>query len=99
VFTEAFADPAEAVILRVRDGKANVIAPPHAAPPVDLCGYYLIDCSSRDRAIALATLVPDARYASVEVRELTHQFGTRFPADLSSPRARPAHASRVSNSW
>jgi hypothetical protein len=97
VFTEAFADPAEAVMVRVRDGKADVIAPPYAAPRVDLRGYYLIDCSRRDRAIALAARVPDARYAAVEVRELTHQFGTRFPDDLSSLRARRRvrHAYRV----
>ena len=33
-------------------------------------GFFLLDCESRDQAIALAAECPAARFATVEVREL-----------------------------
>ena len=32
-------------------------------------GFFLIDCASRDEAVAIAQACPAARFATVEVRE------------------------------
>jgi hypothetical protein len=33
-----------------------------------LAGYYLVDCESRERAIELAAMIPDAAFNAMEVR-------------------------------
>jgi hypothetical protein len=38
-------------------------------------GCYLVDCGSRQRAIELAALLPDAKYSVMEVRAVTHEAG------------------------
>jgi hypothetical protein len=81
VFTEALDDPAQTVTVRVRSGKPAVTRTRYLDTRAFVCGYYLIDSDSRDRAVELASRVPDARYAAVEVHELTYQFGTQFAED------------------
>ena len=53
---------------------------PHRATPTPIDAYYLIDVESRERAIELARLLPDARTAgrSVEVRAVMHSTATDF---------------------
>jgi hypothetical protein len=71
VLTESFAHPAETTTIRARGDATIAVTGPYVDTPAHLCGYYLVDCVSRDRAIQLACRLPDARYAAVEVRELT----------------------------
>lgn len=86
VFAEAFADPARAATVRVRDGRARAVAGLYLDGPAFLSGYYLVDCDRRERALELAARVPDARHAAVEVRELTYQFGTEYAAGAGHRR-------------
>jgi hypothetical protein len=76
VGTEALADPSNSATVRVRDGVPAVTEGPYVAAREFLCGYYLVDCDSRQRAIELAALVPDARYTAMEVRPFMSQGGT-----------------------
>ena len=48
--------------------------------PTRIDGYYVIDVETRDRAIELARLLPDARAAgrSVEIRAVMHPTATDF---------------------
>jgi hypothetical protein len=48
--------------------------------PTQIDGYYVIDVDSRDRAIELARLLPDARAAgrSVEIRAVMHPTASDF---------------------
>jgi hypothetical protein len=68
VGTEALADPSNTATVRVRGGAPVVTDGPYVASPAFFCGYYLVDCASKERAIALAALIPDARYTAMEVR-------------------------------
>jgi hypothetical protein len=74
--TEALADPSNSATVRVRDGVPAVTEGPYVAAREFFCGYYLVDCDSRQRAIELAALVPDARYTAMEVRPFMSQGGT-----------------------
>jgi hypothetical protein len=76
VGTEALADPSNSATVRVRDGVPAVTEGPYVAAREFFCGYYLVDCDSRQRAIELAALVPDARYTAMEVRPFMSQGGT-----------------------
>jgi hypothetical protein len=51
-----------------------------AGEPASIDGYYVIDVESRDRAVELARLLPDARAAnrSVEIRALMHRTAADF---------------------
>ena len=61
------------------DPQLAVHVPDRAAPtPID--AYYLIDVESRERAVELARLLPDARTdgRSVEVRAVMHSTAADF---------------------
>ena len=56
--------------VRVRDGKAVVLAGPYADAKEQLGGYYMIDVASLDEAVEWATRCPAARFGSIDVRPL-----------------------------
>ena len=63
--------PSGAATVRVRDGKHVVSDGPFTETKEIMGGYYLIDCASRDEAIAWAKRLPLAEKRScVEVRQL-----------------------------
>ena len=63
--------PTGAVTVSVRDGKHVVSDGPFTETKEIMGGYYLIDCASRDEAIAWAKRLPLAEKRScVEVRQL-----------------------------
>ncbi|MEV7969703.1 YciI family protein [Sphaerisporangium sp. NPDC088356] len=76
VATEALADPATSSTVRVRGGVTEATDGPYAEAKEFFCGYYLVDCDSRERAVELAAQIPDARYTGVEVRPLMGDGGT-----------------------
>ena len=67
------ADPADARVIRVRDGEAIVSDGPFAETKEILGGYFLADCKDLDQAIELAERVPVAAKGSVEIRPLARQ--------------------------
>ncbi len=75
VGTEALANPATSVTVRVRGGVTEATDGPYAEAKEFFCGYYLVDCESRERAVELAARIPDARYTGIEVRPLMGDGG------------------------
>ena len=59
---------ASATSVRVRDGKRLVTDGPFAETREQLGGYYVIDASDLDEAIAVAARIPGARMGTIEVR-------------------------------
>ena len=73
---------ATATSVRVRDGKQLVTDGPFAETREQLGGFYLIDASDLDEAIAVASRVPVARLGTVEVRPVMEISG--LPAEGES---------------
>jgi hypothetical protein len=67
---EGLVPAAQAKIVRVRDGVAAVTDGPFAEAKEQMVGYCIVDCSSMDRAVEIATRWPDARYWAMEVRPM-----------------------------
>jgi hypothetical protein len=66
---EGLAPPDTATTVRVQDGQTLITDGPFAETKEALGGYFLVDAPDLDAAIALAALVPAARYGgAVEVR-------------------------------
>ncbi|HTR07683.1 MAG TPA: YciI family protein [Paraburkholderia sp.] len=55
--------------VRVREGRASVVDGPFAEAKEMIGGFFLLDCATRDEAVAIAQRCPAAAWASVEVRE------------------------------
>jgi hypothetical protein len=77
ITTQALADPSQSVVVRVRAGHTAVTDGPYLESKECLGGFYLIDCESKDRAIELAALIPDAKVEGlgVEVRQVMYSNG------------------------
>ena len=61
----------------VRDGVPVITDGPYLEAKEFLGGYYLVDVASRDRALELAALIPDARFdgLGIEVRQVIFSGG------------------------
>ena len=77
ITTQALADPAQAVVVSVRNGQPAVTDGPFLESKEYLGGFYLVDCEDKDRAIELALRVPDAAIEGlgVEVRQVMFADG------------------------
>lgn len=64
----------DAARLQVRDGRRSLVDGPFAEAKEMVGGYFLLDCATRDEAVAIAAECPAAQWATVEVRE----FGPCF---------------------
>lgn len=60
--------------VQVRDGKRSVVDGPFVESKEMVGGYFIVDCATLDEALAIASEIPAAEWASVEVRE----FGPCF---------------------
>jgi hypothetical protein len=60
----------ESVRLNMRAGKPTVIDGPFTESKELIGGFFLVDCATRDQALALAEECPAAEWASIEVREV-----------------------------
>ena len=69
---------ATATTVRVRGDEIELTDGPFAVTKEVLCGYYVLDCEDLDQAVAHASRLPWARYASIEVRPIV--------ADAEIPR-------------
>ena len=56
--------------VKVRDGKAVVLAGPYAETQEQLGGYYTIEAETLDEAIEWAAKCPAAQYGTIEVRPI-----------------------------
>ena len=54
----------------VRDGKRTLIDGPFSEAKEMVGGFFLLDCDTREQAVAIAGECPAAQWATVEVREL-----------------------------
>ena len=63
---------ARATSVRVRQGKRVVTDGPFAETKEQLGGYFLIDASDLDEAIAVAARIPMAARGTIEVRPVIH---------------------------
>ncbi len=61
---------ASATTVRVRGGKTLTTDGPFAETKEQMGGFYLLECTDLDEALAFAAEVPTARRGSVEVRPL-----------------------------
>ena len=60
----------DGVRVQQRDGKRLITEGPFAEAKEIVGGFFLIDCRTREEAIAIAGECPAAGWASVEVREI-----------------------------
>jgi hypothetical protein len=69
IVSEALADPSTATRVAVREGRTITTDGPFAEAKELLAGFYLVDCDSHERAVAIAARVPGmAELGLVEVR-------------------------------
>jgi hypothetical protein len=75
VIAEALGDPSLSKRVAVRDGQTMATDGPFAEVKEHLAGFYLVDCDSQERALAIAAQVPDAVWGLVEVRPILDRNG------------------------
>lgn len=75
VGTKALDAPENTATVTVRDGSVEAVDGPYVPGQTFLCGYYVVDVASKERAVELAALIPDAKLTAVEVREVVHDDG------------------------
>jgi hypothetical protein len=78
--THALGDPSQSTTVRGTGGKPEVIDGPFAETKEFMGGYYLIDVESKERAIELAQLIPDAGIEglALEIRPVMFSAGANM---------------------
>lgn len=66
---------ASATLVRVRDGNAIVTDGPFVETREQMAGYFLIEVTDREAAVAIAARVPGATIGTVEVRPVRDVTG------------------------
>ena len=60
----------DAKVVRVHDGSPAITDGPFTEGRELVGGYYIVDCATMDRALAIASRFIEARFAPIEVRAL-----------------------------
>lgn len=60
----------EAKKVRTREGRQRILDGPFAESKEVIAGYFLIEAPDIDAAVAIAARCPNARFGSVEIREI-----------------------------
>ncbi len=68
IATEALADPALTTRVSTASGKVVTADGPFAEVKELLAGFFLVECDSPERAVAIAARVPEATLGLIEVR-------------------------------
>ena len=68
VYGNPLRPPGDATTVRVREGKVTLKRGPFARSKEKMCAYELIECSSTEEAIEVASQHPMAKVATIEVR-------------------------------
>jgi hypothetical protein len=81
VETNALGEPSQSAVVRVRDGLPVVTDGPYLESKEFMGGYYIVDCATRERALELAALIPDAGVEGlgIEVRPIIFSAGPAHP--------------------
>lgn len=72
--SESLRSDSDAVRVAVREGKRSLIDGPFAESKEMVGGFFLLDCDTKEQAIAIASECPAAAWATVEVREIAPCF-------------------------
>ncbi|MFG2693145.1 YciI family protein [Kitasatospora sp. NPDC048407] len=77
ILTQALVDPSQSAVVSVRGGQTVVTDGPFLEAKEFLGGFYLVDCENKERAVELASQIPDAAIAGlgVEVRQVMFSDG------------------------
>src|SRR5581483_6180962 len=75
VISAALGDPSLSKRVTARDGQTMTTDGPFAEVKEHLAGFYLVDCDTEERALAIAAQVPDAVWGLVEVRPILDRSG------------------------
>ena len=67
---ESLARDDQAVRVQVREGQPRLTDGPFAEAKEMVGGFFVVDCTGREQALALAAECPAAAWATVEVRAL-----------------------------
>ena len=67
---ESLKSDASGTRVQVRDGKPSLRDGPFAEAKEMVGGFFLLNTSSRDEALAIAAQCPAAQWATIEVREV-----------------------------
>lgn len=68
--SESLTSLSGAARVQVRNGATRLVDGPFAEAKEMVGGYFLLDCTSREVAVAIAAECPAAAWCTVEVREL-----------------------------
>ena len=68
--SESLKSQTDAVRLQVRGGRTQVVDGPFSEAKEMVGGFFLVDCKTRDEAVAIAATCPAAEWCTVEVRAL-----------------------------
>lgn len=68
--SESLRSHADAVRVQARQGRSRILDGPFSEAKEMIGGFFLIDCKTRDEAVAIASQCPAAEWATVEVRSL-----------------------------
>jgi hypothetical protein len=60
----------DATTVRVRDGEVLTADGPFAETKEQMGGYFVVDCTDLDAAVAVAAKIPGARIGTIEVRPI-----------------------------
>lgn len=66
--SSSLASTAEATRLQLREGRRSVVDGPFAEAKEMVGGFFLLNCETREQALAYAERCPAAEWATVEVR-------------------------------
>ena len=67
---ESLATDTKATRVQVRAGRASLVDGPFAEATEMVGGFFLLNCATRDEAVAIATECPAAAWCTIEVREV-----------------------------
>jgi hypothetical protein len=68
IVAEALAPAAKTTQVKIRNGKTTVVDGPFAETKEMIAGIYLIEACDMDEAVAIASKIPSAGIATIEVR-------------------------------
>jgi len=68
--TESLTSQSDAVRVQVREGQPKLVDGPFAEAKEMIGGFFLLDCETREEALAIAQACPAAAWCTVEVRQL-----------------------------
>lgn len=85
--TESLRSHDQASRVEVRNGKTRVVDGPFAEAKEMVGGFFLIDCKTREEALAIAARCPAAEWCTVEVRSLAPCYEESTAASAAAAAA------------